>query len=99
MSSYKKDYTRLYHLQDKFLNWMNVFSYAKQKAVINELDVEQRLVSFPLEWFESVNWLFSPLDLDFYGRCLKQIADDFLLGKTNSLGKNKISIKNAKPAI
>jgi hypothetical protein len=80
-------------------NWMNVFSYAKQKAVINELDVEQRLNSFPLGWLENVNWLVSSVDLDFYSRCLKQIADDFLLGKANSLGAKNLSIEKAKPVM
>jgi hypothetical protein len=37
--------------------------------------------------------------MNFYDKCLKQIADDFLLGETNLLGKNKISIKKAKPVI
>ena len=93
-----KDIFDIIHISLNYsFNWMKMFSYAKQKSVINELDVEQRLVSFPLEWFESVNWLFSPLDMGFYGSCLKQIADDFLLGKENSLGTKKGSIEKTKP--
>ena len=76
---------------------MNVFFYAKQKSVINELDVEQRMVSFPVEWFQTVKWKISSLDSNFYDNSLKQIADDFFLGKDYSLGKNKLAIEKAKP--
>jgi hypothetical protein len=78
-------------------NWMDIFHHAKQKAVINELDVEQRLVSFPVEWLENVNWLNKPIDLNFARESLKQIADDFLLGKPNSLANNLPPIELAKP--
>lgn len=93
-----KDIFDIIHLSMNYsFNWMEVFSFAKQKALINELDVEQRLISFPLEWLENVNWLFSPVKLDFVRRNLLQIADDFLLGKMNSLGKHKIAIEKAVP--
>ena len=37
-----KDFFDIIHISLNYsFNWMNVFSYAKQKAVINELDVEQ----------------------------------------------------------
>lgn len=95
-----KDIFDIIHISLNYsFNWMEVFSYAKQKALINELDIEQRLVSFPLEWLKNVNWLFSPLDMGFYETCLKQIADDFLMGKTNSLGTKKISIEKVKPIV
>ncbi len=80
-------------------NWPDIFSHAKQKAVINELDVEQRLVSFPVEWLENVNWLTAPINVEKSRFILNQIADDFLLGKTNSLGKHQPPIENAKPII
>lgn len=132
MNSSKKDYPKLYLLQDKSgntplnilsnkltaivgrdepkdifdiihlslnysFNWLDIFEHAKQKAVINELDVEQRLVSFPVEWFENVNWLNTPLDFEPSRKILTQIADDFLLGKQNSLGMNQTPIEMAKP--
>jgi predicted nucleotidyltransferase component of viral defense system len=80
-------------------NWPDIFSHAKQKAVINELDVEQRLVSFPVEWLENVNWLSKSVNLEKSRFILNQIADDFLLGKENSLGKHQLPIENAKPII
>jgi len=76
-------------------SWQEIFYHAKQKAVINELDVEQRLISFPVEWLENVNWLNAPLQIDTIQKPLRQIADDFFLGKINSLGKDKTPIENA----
>ncbi len=78
---------------------MDIFYHAKQKAVINELDVAQRLVSFPVKWFENVNWLTTPINLEEYRFILSRIADDFLLGKANSFGENQQPIENAKPIL
>ena len=78
-------------------NWMDLFHHAKHKAAINEIDVEQRLVSFPVELLVNVNWINKPIDLAHTRHCLNQIADDFFLGKTNSLGINKPHIESAKP--
>ena len=78
-------------------NWLDVFNEAKKKSVINEIDVEQRLFQFPIEWLESVDWLSAPLDHASFKSNLLKIADDFLLGKVNSLGSGKISIMDAKP--
>ena len=132
MNSFKKDYTKLYLLQDKSndtpvnilsnkltaivgrdepkdifdiihlslnfsFNWVDIFNQAKQKAVINELDVGQRLASFPVEWLENVNWLITPIDFESTRKNITQIADDFLLGKQNSLGKDQLPIEMAKP--
>jgi hypothetical protein len=78
---------------------MDVFYHAKQKATINELDVEQRLASFPVEWLVNVNWLTTPINLEQNRSILNTIANDFLLGKNNSLGENKQPIENAKPIL
>jgi hypothetical protein len=80
MNSSKKDYIRLYQLQDN-----------------NQIDVEERLFTFPVEWLENVNWLSTSIDIEFFKRTLRQITDDFLLGKPNSLGKNQPSIEMVKP--
>lgn len=77
--------------------WSDVFVVAKQKAVINEIDVEQQLISFPVEWMKSVRWMKEPYDDEKYRSLLNRIADDFLLGKENTLGIGKINIKKAKP--
>ena len=76
-------------------SWQDIFYHAKQKTAINELDVEQRLVSFPVNWLVNVNWLNTPFDINLTRNHLHQIADDFFLGKNNSLGKNKPPIENA----
>lgn len=78
-------------------NWRETFYHAKQKAVINEVDVVQRLASFPVEMFENVNWLASPPDPEQIKNEIQQIADDFLLGRLNSLGKDKPPIERGMP--
>lgn len=93
-----KDIFDIIHLSLNYsFNWQDIFYQAKQKSVINEIDVEQRLNSFPVEWLAHVNWLVTPADSVLIKRSLQQIADDFLLGKDNSLGVNKIPIEAAKP--
>lgn len=93
-----KDIFDIIHLSLNYsFNWLDIFEHAKQKAVINELDVEQRIVSFPVEWLENVNWLNSSLDFEEFHKIRCQIADDFLLAKQNSLGKLKTPIKLAQP--
>lgn len=78
-------------------NWNDIFMHAKEKTVINEIDVEERLFSFPVEWLKNVNWLSTAIDIEFFKKTLRQITDDFLLGQPNTLGKLKTSIKLAKP--
>jgi len=78
-------------------SWRDVFYHAKQKVVINELDVEQRLVSFPVEWFLNVNLLLAPPDPVLLQNKIRQISDDFLLGRENSLGTGKKPIEQVIP--
>ena len=93
-----KDIYDIIHLSTNYtFNWMDIFYHSKQKAIINELDVEQRLVSFPIEWLENVNWLVTKVDVESTRKILQQIADDFMLGKPNSLGRNKKPIESAIP--
>lgn len=95
-----KDIFDIIHISTNYsFNWKDVFYHAKQKATINELDVEQRLASFPVEWLENVNWLTTPINIEQYRRNLNTIANDFLLGNDNSLGKNQQPIENAKPIL
>ena len=93
-----KDIFDIIHIALKYsFNWPDVFNDAKQKAVINEIDVEQRLHSFPIASLHNVDWLNKPIDFDVIQMTLQQISDDFLLGKQNSLGKGKTPIELAKP--
>ena len=93
-----KDAFDIIHIARSYaFNWQDIFYHAKQKVVINELDVTQRLVSFPVEWLQNVNWLVTPPDIEFIRNTIRQIADDFLLGRANSLGEGKILIEKAVP--
>ncbi len=77
--------------------WPEIFYHAKQKVVINELDLEERLISFPVDWFQDVKWLDTRPDSGLFRTAMRQIADDFLLGTANSLGKGQIPIEMAVP--
>jgi predicted nucleotidyltransferase component of viral defense system len=93
-----KDMFDIIHISCSYsFDWKEVFHHAKQKVVINELDVEQRMISFPVKWFQNVNWLLTAPDTDPLDRFVKMIADDFLLGRANSLGEGKIPIELALP--
>jgi len=93
-----KDIFDIIHISLNYdFNWQEIFSHVKQKAVINELDVAQRLVSFPVEWLQMVNWLSSVPDPDMIRLQIGKIADDFLLGATNSVSMHHIPIEMALP--
>jgi hypothetical protein len=77
-------------------NWLEVFAEAKNKAIINEIDVEQRIKSFPVHLFQKVDWHISPVDIDTIGNAIQTLANDFLLGSDNSLTTNKSAIQDAK---
>jgi hypothetical protein len=77
-------------------NWIEVFGHAKKKAIINELDVSERIFSFPSEWLENVEWLQTPVDITVIEQRLKTIANDFIAGADNSLCKNGIFIEKAQ---
>lgn len=93
-----KDMFDIIHIARMYaFNWQDIFHHAKQKVVINELDVDQRMASFPVEWFQNVNWLRTPPDPGSLARSVRQIADDFLLGRANSLAEGRIPIEQALP--
>ena len=93
-----KDLFDIFHIACSYdFNWREIFYHAKQKVVINELDVEERLISFPIEWFQNINWLVTRPDIGLMRTTIRQIADDFLLGTENALGKGHIPIEMAVP--
>ena len=76
-------------------NWVHVFREAKTN--INEIDVEERLHSFPVEWLKNVDWLVNPVNYEKFRLLLNVLADDFLLGKDNSLcPPASVKIENAE---
>lgn len=80
-------------------NWTDIFMHAKQKAVINEIDFEQRLHTFPIEQLVNIKTLKVYPDLNDLQKNLNQISNDFLLGKDNSICKTKNILSNAKPKL
>lgn len=93
-----KDMFDILHLALNYsFKWKDIFYHAKQKAMINEIDVEQRLVSFPTEWLKQINVIGQKTLMEDYRKFQIQIANDFLLGSNNSLGREKQPIE--KPVL
>jgi len=76
-------------------NWLEIFCEAKNKAIINEIDVEQRIKSFPVLLFQKVDWHILPIDIDPVKKAIQTLANDFFLGVDNSLATNKPAIQDA----
>lgn len=76
-------------------NWMRIFNEVRNKAIVNEIDVEQRIRSFPVQLLQNADWHILPVDPDQVNTAIQTIAKDFFLGKDNSLGVNCPAIENA----
>jgi len=83
--------------QNYRFNWVDVFGEAKNKAIINEIDVEKRIKSFPVLLFQEVDWHILPVDIERVSKAMQVIANDFLLGSDNSLGTGKPAIEDVRP--
>lgn len=95
-----KDIFDIIHIALNYnFNWKTVFFEAKEKNIINEIDVEQRINTFPVELFDNVNWFTQKTDYSVLKKHLKTIADDFITGSDNSLSETNINIEDAKPII
>ena len=93
-----KDVFDIYALAQHYMfNWLEVFGEAKNKAIINEIEVEQRIKSFPVLLFQKVDWHIFPVDIVSLNSAMQIIANDFFLGSNNSLGINRPAIKDAMP--
>ncbi len=91
-----KDIFDIYALAQHYMfNWLEVFGEAKNKAIINEIEVEQRIKSFPVLLFQKVDWHILPIDIDPVSKAIQTLANDFFLGSDNSLGTNKPAIEDA----
>jgi Nucleotidyl transferase AbiEii toxin, Type IV TA system len=92
-----KDVFDIYALSQHYrFNWLEVFGEAKNKAIINEIDVEQRIKRFPVVLFKKVDWHILPIDTDSVSKAIQTIANDFFLGTDNTLGTNNPAIEDAK---
>lgn len=76
-------------------NWMEIFKEVRNKAIINEIDVEQRIKSFPVQLFQKTDWHILAMDHYFLNNAIQTLANDFFLGSDNSLGANKPAIEDA----
>jgi predicted nucleotidyltransferase component of viral defense system len=92
-----KDIFDIYTLAQNYkFNWLEVFEEVKNKAIINEIDVEQRIKNFPALLFQEVDWQILPPDIEIFSKGMATLADDFFLGQANSLGFNKPLLQDAR---
>lgn len=92
-----KDVFDIYAIAEHYMfNWFEVFNEARNKAIINEIDVEQRIKSFPVTLFQKADWHIVPVDIDALNKGLQTIANDFFIASDNSLGINKPPIEDAE---
>ncbi len=89
----------IYIAMNYSFEWKEVFYDAKQKAVLNEIDIEERFSNFHLKSLDLVDWMINSPDKLFLAAQLKKVADDFLFGKSNSVGSGKSDLKEARPKI
>ncbi len=95
-----KDLFDIVHIALNYsFQWEEPFYAAKQKAQLNELDVAERLTTFPVQWLDQVNWLKPEQPTTDYPTLIQTIADDFLFNRHNTLGYNKLEIQRAKVEI
>jgi len=76
-------------------NWIEIFNEAKEKALINEIDVSQRIAEFPTEWLLKVDWLEQAPDIKHIKSMQDIISNEILLGKRNSLCIKRIDLDEA----
>jgi hypothetical protein len=79
-------------------NWYNIFKEAKKKSIINEIDIGQRLDSFPVDLLKEVGWLKRSVEINEFKDILNRITNDFILGSENSVCNSDISIYDALPS-
>ena len=66
-------------------DWREVMGQAKTKEVGIEPEiVYDLLLSFPLHYLDNIKWIKKP-DKSIFRQQLKQIANDILFGRNNSL--------------
>jgi hypothetical protein len=94
-----KDVFDIIHIALNFsFNWKEIFLESKEKSLINEIDVIERLNTFPIEFFDNVKWRMTDQPKKNYQAILNTIGYDFTNGYSNSVGKNKMPIEDVKPS-
>jgi hypothetical protein len=91
-----KDFYDIMSLSLKYhFNWMDIITEAKQKALINEIDISQRIAEFPAEWLLKVDWLNQQPDMKQVKDLQDIISNEILFGMENSRCQNGNSIDDA----
>lgn len=95
-----KDVYDIIHLSLHYgFNWKTIFMEAKNKLLMNEIDVEQKINTFPVELFDGLQWFIKVPDIALYAQYIKTIANDFIIGTDNSLCKTGLDILAARPLL
>lgn len=82
-----KDVADIYAIamQQKELDWRKIVTEAKSKEVGADPEILYDILrSFPLEQLDRIKWVQQP-DRESFGKAIKIIAEDILLGRINSL--------------
>ena len=66
-------------------NWIDIFTDSKSKAMLNEIDIVERLSNFPVEMLRNIDWLIDNIDYSNFKNSLNIVANEFFMGKDNSL--------------
>lgn len=80
-------------------NWKEIFAESKEKSLMNEIDIIQRLSSFPIEFFDQVKWRHDQITMTDFRHWIEVITNDFTFAANNSLGMNKPHIDQAVPIL
>ncbi|MBN1115258.1 MAG: nucleotidyl transferase AbiEii/AbiGii toxin family protein [Oligoflexia bacterium] len=81
-----KDIFDIYYISLSYhFNWVDILDEAKKKAIFNEIDISQKINSFPVEMFDNVDWLHNTFNHREISNALKVIAGDIIRGDNNSL--------------
>jgi predicted nucleotidyltransferase component of viral defense system len=83
--------------QNYSFNWKVIYKHAFEKQGMNEIDVSEKLASFPVKMLTEVLWLKEKVDVENFQRQIDSVVNDFILAKDNSLGVGKIPITDAVP--
>ena len=95
-----KDVYDIIHLALHYdFNWKTIFIEAKNKMLMNEIDVEQKINTFPVKLFGGLQWFIKIPNIALYTQYLQIIANDFITGADNSLCQTGVDIKAASPIL
>jgi predicted nucleotidyltransferase component of viral defense system len=92
-----KDIFDIVHLSLNYkFKWPDIFSEVKEKEIINEIDIEQKINNFPVALLDGIDWFIQQPDYDVFTKHIKQIANDFITGSDNSICQTNICIEDAE---